>query len=122
MRRVNALRPNPFVRSVLPAFRLVANLEALSWAGLLVGMALKYGVAAGADVEIELVTLFGRLHGGLVIAYAGLAVAAAWIGRWNVRTTALALAATVPPFATVVFDLWAHRSGLYAASSRRRSS
>lgn len=110
---MNATRDDPPASLVVPAFRLVANLEAVSWAGLLVGMAFKYVPSAEGDLGAELVTLFGRLHGGLVMAYVALAVATALRQRWNLATVALGIAATVPPFATVAFDVWAHRAGRY---------
>lgn len=98
---------------VLPTFRLVAILEAFSWAGLLLGMLLKYVLTAQEALGTELVTVFGTAHGALVMVYVALALAVALRQRWGWRTTGLALAATVPPFATVVFDLWAERTGKY---------
>lgn len=92
------------------AFRAVAVAEAFSWAGLLVGMYLKW-VAGTTERGVE---VFGPVHGGLVLVYVALAVLVAVRLRWSLWTTFLALAATVPPFCTVAFDAWAHRSGRYA--------
>ena len=110
------MKPAPLLsRSprIVPFFRVVANLEAVSWAGLLIGMLFKYVPSGQVALGHDLVTLFGRLHGALVIVYAAAAVATALRLRWKPVTAALALAATVPPFATVAFDLWAHRAGRY---------
>ena len=96
---------------VVRAFRAVAIAEAFSWAGLLVGMYLKW-VAGTTERGVE---IFGPVHGGLVLVYVALAVLVAVRVRWSLWTTFLALAATVPPFCTVVFDVWAHRSGRYRA-------
>lgn len=87
---------SPLVR----LFRIVAVLEACSWAGLLVGMALKYGPAqseAGAHVV-------GPLHGALFMLYVLLAVGVARRLRWSAARSLLALAAAVPPFTTLVFE------------------
>lgn len=110
---MNATRDRSLLDLVTPAFRLVANLEAASWAGLLVGMLFKYVLSVDVELGEALVTLFGRIHGGLVIAYVVLAFATAMRHRWNVATIALAGAATIPPFATVAFDVFAHRTGRY---------
>lgn len=99
---------------VVRAFRAVAVAEAFSWAGLLVGMYLKW-VAGTTERGVE---IFGPVHGGLVLVYVALAVLVAVRVRWSLWTTFLALAATVPPFCTVAFDVWAHRSGRYAARTR----
>lgn len=119
MRRVNATRANPVTAAIVPAFRFVANLEALSWLGLLTGMVFKYALTGFGELGAELVTLFGRLHGGLVVVYVALAAMTAIRQRWPRATTGLAIAATVPPFATVAFDAWAHRSGRYAPRDAR---
>lgn len=111
---MNVLRDNPSLSLVVPAFRLVANLEALSWLGLLLGMLFKYVVAPHGEFGESAVTIFGSIHGGLVIVYVVLGMASAVRLRWSVRTTALAIGATIPPFATVVFDRWAHLTGRYS--------
>ncbi|WP_454043600.1 DUF3817 domain-containing protein [Cellulosimicrobium sp. Marseille-Q8652] len=101
----DAARPPWVVR----AFRAVAIAEAFSWAGLLVGMYLKW-VAGTTERGVE---IFGPVHGGLVLVYVALALVVAVRLRWSLWTTFLALAATVPPFCTVAFDVWAHRTGRY---------
>jgi integral membrane protein len=88
-------------------FRLVAFAEAASWAGLLVGMLLKYGPT---DNEIG-VQVFGPIHGVLVLAYVAVTLLTWPVMRWSTTVGLVALAASLPPFGTVVFERWATRTG-----------
>lgn len=88
-------------------FVAVAIAEAVSWTGLLIGMYFKYLTDAG-DLGVK---VFGPLHGGIFVLYVALALVLARLLRWSWGTTLLALACSVPPFATVAFELWATRSG-----------
>ena len=45
------------------------------------------------------------------MAYVVVTLVASRVLRWNVPTTLLALVASVPPLATVVFERWASRTG-----------
>ena len=88
-------------------FRLFAMAEAVSWAGLLIGMLFKYVLA---DNEIG-VKVFGPIHGFVFLVYLLTALLASAAQKWERRTTVLALLASIPPFGTVVFDRWAVRTG-----------
>ena len=88
-------------------FAVVAIAEAVSWLGLLTGMYFKYLTDAG---ELG-VKVFGPLHGGIFVLYVALALLVARALRWSLGTTFLALVCSVPPFATLVFEQWAVRSG-----------
>lgn len=99
---------------VVSAFRLVAFAEALSWAGLLTGMFFKYVVDAGEQG----VHVFGPIHGAVFVAYVVLALLSWWRLRWSLPTAFLALAASVPPFCTVLFEVWADRTGRLVRSDR----
>jgi integral membrane protein len=88
-------------------FKVVAVAEALSWAGLLVGMYLKH-VAGTTEAGVH---FFGPLHGGIFVVYVGLVLLLAHSLRWGPWVTLAGLAASVPPFATLVFELWAARTG-----------
>jgi len=91
------------------AFVTIAVVEALTWAGLLVGMYLKHV----ADVTELGVRVFGSLHGAAFVGYVLVTLLTARSLRWPVRwTTALALVAAVPPFMTAVFERAARRRGL----------
>lgn len=114
--RVKLIRDYPNLALIVSAFRLIANLEALSWAGLLLGMLLKYVISGQAELGITLVAIFGAVHGGLVILYVALAGIASLRLDWRLGTAALAVVATIPPFATLAFDRWASYRGLYRES------
>jgi integral membrane protein len=93
-------------RTAATVFRIVAVAEACSWIGLLVGMFVKY-VPETTELGVK---IFGPIHGGIFVAYVVVALLAARILRWDVRTTLLALAASVPPLATLWFERWAART------------
>ena len=97
---------------VVTAFRVVAFAEAASWFGLLVGMFFKYVVDAGEQG----VQVFGPIHGTVFLAYVAITLMTWWRLRWSLPVALLALAASVPPFCTVLFERWAERTGRLAAS------
>ncbi|MGF0118534.1 DUF3817 domain-containing protein [Promicromonospora sp. Marseille-Q5078] len=89
------------------AFAVVAVVEAFTWAGLLVGMFLKYGT----ETTEAGVWLFGRLHGAAFVAYVVIALVAAVRLRWGWFRTLVALAAAVPPLTTLLAEWWLRRTG-----------
>lgn len=93
--------------AVVTAFRVVAFAEAVSWLGLLVGMFFKYVVAAGEQG----VQVFGPIHGTVFLTYVVLALLTWRHQRWSLPVALLALAASIPPFCTVLFEVWAKRTG-----------
>jgi integral membrane protein len=93
---------------IIPLFVTAAIAEACSWAGLLAGMAVKYG-PPGNEIGVR---VFGPVHGALFVAYGLLVLVVARYRRWSLWHTAVALACAVPPFATVLFERWARRRGL----------
>jgi integral membrane protein len=99
--------PTPRQLDVRTVFRTAALVEAATWVGLLVGMAFKY-VISGNEAGVH---LFGPLHGGAFIAYVLMTVVAARAYGWRLQTIVLALAASIPPFATWAFEAWADRTG-----------
>jgi len=80
----------------------------VSWAGLLIGMLFKYVLS---DNEIG-VKIFGPIHGAVFVTFVVMCLVAARAFGWSLRTTLLALASSVPPFFTVVFEVVAERRGL----------
>ncbi|MFE2752010.1 DUF3817 domain-containing protein [Actinosynnema sp. NPDC059335] len=91
--------------SAVGRFRLLALAEAVSWAGLLIGMFFKYVV-----VENEIgVKIFGPVHGAIFVGYVLVTLMLA--DRWDRKTLILGLVASIPPFGTVVFERWANRTG-----------
>lgn len=88
-------------------FRLVAIAEAISWAGLLIGMLVKY-VVADSEVGVQ---IFGPVHGVIFIAYVVVAFATWAALRWSTAVGVLAVLAGIPPFGTVIFERWATAKG-----------
>jgi integral membrane protein len=98
--------PRVTPRTVASAFRTVAIAEALSWIGLLAGMFVKH-VLRTSELGVQ---VFGPVHGAVFVAYVVLALVAGRVLRWPAGTTVLALAASVPPLATVWFERLATRN------------
>ncbi len=95
-------------------FRVAAIAEAVTWLGLLVGMLVKR-VGSGSEVGVE---VFGPIHGVVVLVYFVVTFVAARSLRWSSRTLVIALLASVPPGATLVFEAWAERTGQMAGRAR----
>lgn len=93
--------------NVATRFRTIAIAEAISWAGLLVGMLFKY-VLNGNELGVH---IFGTVHGVIFIAYVVLALLAKRGLAWNGKVTTYALLASIPPFGSIVFERWATRTG-----------
>jgi len=95
-------------------FRLIAMAEAVSWAGLLIGMYFKYLGTPRTEIGVK---VFGMVHGLVFIAFvvAGLLVGMAV--RWTLGTWLLALLASIVPLCSVIFLSWADRTGRIGASS-----
>jgi integral membrane protein len=94
----------------LHLFRRVAIAEAITWALLLTGMFLKY-VTDTTELGVR---VFGMVHGVVFIAYCLTTVLVAIDQRWSRGRLLLGLAASVPPFVTVLFDRYAERRGALA--------
>jgi integral membrane protein len=88
-------------------FRTVAIAEAFSWAGLLVGMLLKH-VLTLTEVGVQ---VFGPIHGAIFVAYLVSVLVVRRPLGWSLKTVLLAIIASVPPFATLAFEVWADRRG-----------
>jgi integral membrane protein len=96
------------LRSATGWFRLIALAEAVSWVGLLVGMYFKYLGTPRTEVGVK---VFGMAHGLIFIGFVvtGLLVGIAY--KWAARTWLLALLASIVPLASVIFLIWADRTG-----------
>ncbi|MGH3358907.1 MAG: DUF3817 domain-containing protein [Nocardioidaceae bacterium] len=92
---------------VVAWFRVIAIAEAISWAGLLIGMLFKY-VLSGNETGVH---VFGPVHGVIFMAYVVVTCFAARRLRWTLGVLALGLVASIPPFATYAFEVWARRTG-----------
>jgi integral membrane protein len=89
-------------------FAIAAFAEGLTWAGLLVGMLLKYGTQT-TDLGVW---VFGRLHGAAFLFYVMVTLVSAVRLRWPWWAWILALLAAVPPLVTVPLEMWFRRIGL----------
>ncbi|KFN51367.1 DUF3817 domain-containing protein [Arenimonas composti] len=105
--------PSPSLSTTGRVFAVAAFLEALTWVGLLVAMFLKYQV----QTPDNYVWLFGRLHGGMFLAYFVIAFVAGARLKWPGWALLVALLAAVPPLVTVPVEMWFRRRGLLAAAS-----
>jgi len=105
------------------AFRAVAIAEAISWAGLLIAMFFKWVVAADPHTGAEGgVPIMGPIHGTVFIAYVAMCFVARRSFGWSAKTTLLALAASIPPFLTYVFEVLADRNGLLGQTAADSAS
>jgi integral membrane protein len=100
-------------RSAARWFRVVAMAEAVSWVGLLVGMYFKYLGSPRTEIGVK---VFGMAHGLVFIAFVvtGLMVGTAF--RWRPTTWLLALLASIVPLCSVIFVIWADRTGRIGAA------
>lgn len=107
-----ALPLSPFGR----LFAAAALLEGCTWAGLLVGMVLKYVT----ETTTLGVWLFGRLHGAAFLFYVAVSLLAAVRLRWPWWAWSLALLAAMPPLVTVPLEMWFRRIGLLSEPEAQR--
>jgi integral membrane protein len=96
------------IRSTMGRFRLVAFLEAASWVGLLVGMFFKHLMEPGTEIGVK---IFGPVHGAVFVAFLAAAMFAGIAARWTLSTWIWSLVASVVPLGTVIFLIWADRTG-----------
>lgn len=98
-------------------FRILAVVEALTWAGLLVGMGVKY-LGSGDETGVH---VMGPLHGAAFTAYCLATLWAAYVFGWRWGLTILGLAASVPPFGSWLFETWAVRRGQLDVTAAQRA-
>ncbi len=102
------------LRSVAGWFRLVALAEAVSWVGLLIGMYFKYLGSQRTEIGVK---VFGIAHGLIFIAFVVLGVLAGIAVKWAAGIWLLALLASIVPLCSVIFLIWADRTGRMGATS-----
>lgn len=93
--------------TVAKRFRFVAFLEAVSWFFLIIGMVCK----RLPDPVTWPVKVFGMTHGAAFVVFVLVALLAWRELEWSTKTLLLALGSSIPPFCTVVFEIWAVRTG-----------
>ncbi|MFD6446580.1 DUF3817 domain-containing protein [Promicromonospora sp. NPDC060204] len=99
-------------------FAVVAWIEAFTWAGLLVGMFLKY-VTGTTEAGVW---LFGRLHGGAFVLFVVVTLVVGVRLRWGWFRTLVALASSVPPLTTLLAEWWLKRTGHLADPADREAA
>jgi integral membrane protein len=90
------------------AFRVAAVAEAYSWAGLLIGMFLKYVVHTAHQGGVP---VLGMVHGVIFIVYVITSLSVFKPLGWKPKTLVMALLASIPPLFTWWFEKWALRTG-----------
>lgn len=98
-------------------YRIVAIAEAITWTLLITGLILR----ATLDLSIA-VTIGGSIHGFVFLAYGATAVLTAINQRWGVGLGVLAVVTAIIPYATIPFDIWAHRTGKLEGDWRREAT
>lgn len=110
------MKSSPPIAPAGRLFSIVALVEAATWAGLLVGMLLKYGTGT-TDLGVW---LFGRLHGAAFLVYVAVAFIAGARLRWPMWALLLAVLAAIPPLATLPLERWYRRRGLLSSAGPGR--
>src|SRR5882757_7282407 len=101
-------------RNVAGWFRLVALAEAVTWVGLLVGMYFKYLGTPRTEIGVK---VFGMAHGLVFIAFVVVGLLVGITVKWTLGTWLLALLASIVPLCSVIFLIWADRTGRMGAAS-----
>ncbi len=101
------------IRTAAGWFRLIALAEAVSWAGLLIGMYFKYLGSPQTEVGVK---VFGPIHGGIFIGFVLAALVVGIAAKWSAVTWLLALLASIVPLGSVIFLIWVDRKGLIGSS------
>jgi integral membrane protein len=96
------------LRSAAGWFRLIAMAEAVSWVGLLVGMYFKYVGTPRTETGVK---VFGMVHGLIFIAFVVAALLVGIAFKWRAGTWLLALLASIVPLCSVIFLIWADKTG-----------
>lgn len=84
-------------------FKLSAWAESFGWTLLITGILLKRYVLSGNDVPVKIA---GQIHGTLFLIYFAAATILAPSLSWSGRRTLVAIFCSVPPYGSLVFELW----------------
>ena len=100
-------------------FRIVAFTEAVTWVGLLTGMYFKYLGTPRTEIGVK---IFGMAHGVVFIAFVVVAVLVGMAFKWRAATWLLALLGSIVPLGSVIFLMWAERTGRTSPRGRQERS
>lgn len=99
-------------------FRIAAFSEAVGWTLLITGIVLKRYVLHGNDIPVQIA---GQIHGMLFFAYFVAALVLYPSLGWSRWRALFAVAASVPPYGTLVIEQWAaHTRGNNGFKSYRQ--
>lgn len=98
-------------------YRIVAIAEAITWTLLISGLIIR----ATTDFALA-VTIGGSIHGFVFLTYGATAILTAINQRWSVGLGVLAVVTAIVPYATIPFDMWAHRTGKLEGNWRREAT
>jgi integral membrane protein len=87
-------------RTLVTLFKTAAIAEAVSWAGLLIGMFFKRVLDVG-ELGVQ---IFGPIHGAMFLLYVLSVLLVRGPLGWNLGRTMVGLLAAIPPFATIWFE------------------
>lgn len=93
-------------------FKLAAIIEACGWTLLVTGILAHRYITPASDIPVAIA---GRTHGTLFLVYIMAVVVLSPSLRWSWPRTIIAGAASVPPYGSLIFELW-------AAEHRRHAS
>jgi integral membrane protein len=85
-------------------FRMAAIAEAVGWSLLIIGILLGKYVLPGNQIPVQLA---GRVHGMLFLLYITAAIVLYPSQGWSRRRTVVAGLASVPPYGSLMFEIWA---------------
>lgn len=94
-------------------FRIFANVEMVTWAGLIVALVLR-----ATDVTAAAVPIAGGVHGFVFLAYC-VSTVLVWVNqRWRARLGIVSLVISAVPFATVPLEIAINKRGLLSGPWR----
>lgn len=85
-------------------FKLAAYGETAGWTILISGLLIKHSLTPGSSIPV---LIAGQIHGTLFLIYIAACIILAPSLGWSLRRTAAAGLFSVPPYGSLVFELWA---------------
>ena len=100
-------------------FKIAAIAEAIGWTLLIGGIVLRDAFLNGNGIPV---TIAGRIHGTLFVAYIAAALVLAPSLGWSLLRTAIAALCSVPPYGSLIYEqLSAHHRTLSRAQRFRNT-
>jgi integral membrane protein len=85
-------------------FRIAAISEAFGWTTLITGILIRHYNWPGSNIAVPIA---GQIHGTIFLAYFGILIATYSSLRWSRKKFLVAVLAGIPPYGTLLFELWA---------------